>query len=525
MTTGKDKPPIEQSATVRQRLADLRFRLEQVSRAWTVDDYKSLVRFYVDLLPRIMDAERSTIFVAELGMERIWSLYGTGLDGIKIEPPRNESITGRVISTGQCAIEHNLDKRHGFHSETDTLTGFVTRNLICAPIKSLTGHGVTGAVQVLNKRGSGGFTAEDGQQLQDIANLLSTSIESILVSQEILRISNQMNSEVERYEKNHFRDVPFIAESPVMHNILDTVRMISKTPVNVFIQGEHGTGKELIARMIHEGSERRERPFVAVNSAAIPETLMESEFFGYEKGAFTGAVTSRKGRLEEADGGTLFLDEVADMTLTIQPKFLRAIQEGEGCRLGSNKLQHYDLRIVSSTNKDLRSEVAQGRFREDLFFRLFSVEIDLPPLRERREDIPTMALTFLDRVSRRFKKQVTGFSPQVLRLFEDYSWPGNVRQLLREVEHLVALTPEGDPITVDKCSRELQNFRQGPIEEGLVSGSLPDQVRTLEVRLIRRALQQANGNKHKAAGILGITRQGLHKKIQRYAIDDASREL
>jgi len=523
--------------TIHQRLATLKFRLEQVTRSWTVADYEALLRFYVAILPKVMDAERCTIFIADLEMNKIWSMFGTGLNGIKIEPPRDESVVGRAISTGQCIIEHDLDKRHGFHTEVDAKTGFITYSLICAPIKSMTGRGIAGAIEVLNKQGCRRFTSEDEERLQEIANFLSTSIESILLSKEILRISSQLNCEVELFERNYFRDVPFIVESPVMRNILDDVRMISKTPVNVFIHGEHGTGKELIAHMIHEGSDRRDKPFVAVNCASILETLMESEFFGYDRGAFTGAVSSRKGRFEEADGGTLFLDEVADMPPAIQPKFLRAIQEGEGSRLGSNKLSRYNLRIISSTNKDLREEVAQGRFREDLFFRLFSVEIHIPPLRERREDIISMALAFLDKVSHRFKKRVGCFSPQVLSLFEDYSWPGNVRQLLREVEHLVALTPEGERITTDKCSRELRNFGidvssdfkekdpADPVDHvDNVDYSLPDHVKALEIKLIRKALQATEGNKNKAAALLGITRQGLHKKFKRYQIAEGDKK-
>ncbi|MEW6379515.1 MAG: sigma 54-interacting transcriptional regulator [bacterium] len=511
---------VNEPETIYQRLANLKFRLEQVTRSWTVDDYEALLKFYVAILPKVMDAERCTIFMADAEIGKIWSMFGTGLEGIKIEPPKDESVVGRAVSTGQCIVEHDLDKRQGFHTETDARTGFVTHSLVCAPIRSLTGRGVAGAIEVLNKAEGRQFTRQDVERLQEIANFLSASIEGILLSREILRISSQLNCEVEQFEKNYFRDVLFIVESPVMRNIIDEVRMISKTPVNVFIHGEHGTGKELIARMIHEGSDRRDKPFVAVNCASILESLMESEFFGYEKGAFTGAVASRKGRFEEADGGTLFLDEVADMPLAIQPKFLRAIQEGEGCRLGSNRLMRYNLRIISSTNKDLRQEVASGRFREDLFFRLFSVEIHIPPLRERREDIVTMALAFLDRVSQRFKKRVAGFSPEVLSLFEEYSWPGNVRQLLREVEHLVALTPEGERITIDKCSRELQNFGHSLHEKETAGYSLPDQVRALEIRLIRKALQEARGNKNKASALLGITRQGLHKKIKRYCLDE-----
>ena len=210
------------------------------------------------------------------------------------------------------------------------------------------------------------------------------------------------------------------------------------------------------------------------------------------------------------------------MPLTIQPKFLRAIQEGEGSRLGSNKLIKYDFRIISATNKDLRKEVEENRFREDLFFRLFSVEIHLPPLHKRKEDIVPLALVFLEEISRRFNKKIAGFSPELLNLFEDYNWPGNVRQLRSEVERLVALTPEGTVIGPEKCSRELLSVSPLPStrrEGSFNSLSIPEQVKSLEIRLIEKALAESSGNRVKAAESLEITRQGLHKKMKRYGID------
>jgi transcriptional regulator with PAS, ATPase and Fis domain len=306
-----------------------------------------------------------------------------------------------------------------------------------------------------------------------------------------------------------------------MMKILSQVKLVSATPVNVIIQGENGTGKELIARMIHEESTRSDQPFVAVNCASIPETLVESEFFGYEKGAFTGAHTSRGGYFEEASGGTLFLDEVADMPMSIQPKFLRAIQEGEGYRLGSNRLIKYVVRLISATNKNLKQEVEAGRFREDLFFRLFSVELHVSPLRDRKEDIAPMAFVFLDDVCRRFEKKVAGFSSDVIGLFEECHWPGNVRQLRREIERMVVLTPSGEQITLDKCSGALLRSVIGTATEeplGLWHIPLPDQVRSFEIRLIRKALTETHDNRTHAAKLLGITRQGLQKKIKRYGI-------
>jgi transcriptional regulator with GAF, ATPase, and Fis domain len=504
---------------IRQRLTHLKLRLEQAVHAWTVDDYWALLEFYVDIVPVIVPAERCTIFIIEMGTEKICSFIGTGLQKMHIEPPKDKSIAGKVISTGQPMIAIDLDKSYGYHTEVGAKTGFVTRNMVCAPIKSLTGHGVTGAIQVLNRKGRDSFTSEDLDMVNEIARHLSISIESLLLNREIFRISSQLNREVERFDESYFRDVPFVAESPAMKEILNQVWLVSGTPVNVLIQGENGTGKELIARLIHEESNRREQSFVAVNCASIPETLVESEFFGYEKGAFTGAQTNRRGYFEEASGGTLFLDEVADMPMSIQPKFLRALQEGEGYRLGSKRLIKYDLRIISATNKNLKQEVEVGRFREDLFFRLFSVEIHIPPLRERKEDIAPMAFFFLEDICRRFEKKVVGFSPEVINLFEEYHWPGNVRQLRREVERMVVLTPAGERITPNNCSKDLLQSALDTNPQRLPESlhvSLPEQVNALEIRLIQRALKEAGGNRTRTAELLGITRQGLHKKMKRY---------
>jgi DNA-binding NtrC family response regulator len=249
---------------------------------------------------------------------------------------------------------------------------------------------------------------------------------------------------------------------------------------------------------------------------------VESEFFGYEKGAFTGATTNRRGYFEEASGGTLFLDEVADMPLVIQPKFLRAIQEGEGYRLGSKRLIHYNLRIISATNKSLKQEVEAERFREDLFFRLFSVEIHIPPLRERKEDIAPLAFVFLEDTCKRFEKKVAGFSSDVINLFEAYVWPGNVRQLRREVERMVVLTPANAKMMPDACSPDVLKAANdaNPCDAPpSLAFPLPDQVKELEIHLIQKALEETSGNRSRAADLLGITRQGLHKKMKRYGFD------
>lgn len=506
--------------TYESQLTLLKQKLSKLTGAWTNEDYHALITFYSSFIPSLMKVERCTVFIMNLGSNEICSIFGTGLEHQQIQPPLKGSIVGGVINSGQKVLINDLQGHSGYHSFIEEQTGFTSHNLICAPIKSLTGKSITGAVQLLNKVDNQPFTEEDLIRLEDIAHFLSHSIESIVLNQEILRLATSLGKEATRLEKDSVNGVTLIAESPAMLEVLDLVRIVSKTPVNVLIQGENGTGKELIARMIHQNGDRDQQPFLPVNCASIPENLMESQFFGHEKGAFTGAESARKGLFEEASGGTLFLDEIGEMPLVIQPKVLRAIQEQEGQRVGSNVLFSYDLRLISATNRDLSEEMKQGRFREDLFFRLFSVEITLPPLRDRKEDILPLALHFLQLTNERFSKNIPGFSPEVLNLFETYGWPGNVRQLQKEIERLVALTPEGQLIKPDRLSKDLhslyltQNDNYSESTDGYLA--LPEQTKRLEIILIQKAMRRSKGNKTQAAKLLAISRQGLDKKIKRY---------
>lgn len=521
----KGNSSIAETAVSEKRLALLRQRLSQVMSVWTVKDYNAFVMFFVRILPTLFDAERCTIFIIEIGSEKICSMYGTGIEGEQIEPPRQGSVVGEVISTGKGTLVDNLDKRVGYHTHLEEKTGFVTRSMACVPIKNMTDHGVTGAIQILNKKTGSSFDKTDLLLLEEVAGYLSNSIESIILNQEIMRLSNQLNREVSKLDRRFAQQNLLIAESLEMREIVSLAGEISASPVNVLLQGENGTGKELVARLIHELSDRRDKPFIAVNCAAIPENLVESEFFGFTKGAFSGADAARKGRFEEAEGGTLFLDEIAEMPMTIQPKFLRVLQEREGMRLGSSALVKYDFRVISATNKDLALEKDQGNFREDLFFRLFSIDIHIPPLRKRRDDVLPMAAAFLAEIANRFNKKIAGFSTDVLGLFECYSWPGNVRQLYSEIERLVALTKDGEMIQVAACSRELLSHQAAyPADALHLSGraseySLPENLQELEVLLITKALRKTGGNKSHAARLLEITRQGLMKKMKRHGID------
>ncbi|MBL4795265.1 MAG: sigma-54-dependent Fis family transcriptional regulator [Pseudomonadales bacterium] len=497
------------------RLSILRKRLELVNQSWTSDQYRHLQDFYVRILPSIMQCERCGIFVVDSESGEISSTAGTGLEHHKIIVTDPNSVVGRVIGNGEVCIHNEMDTSTGFHEKAGRQTGFSSRNILCVPILSITSKNIMGAVEVLNALDEEGFLEKDVELLNEVASYLAMAMENNLISRDILSISNTLNQEVSALRGESGSGI--IATSDVMMKVLEEVQTVAPLPVSVMIFGENGTGKEQIANMIHDLSSRCEMPLVAVNCAAIPETLIESEFFGYEKGAFTGATDSKAGRLEEAEGGTLFLDEIGEMPLAMQPKFLRVLQESEGARLGSNKVVKYDLRIVCATNKNLREEVKAGRFREDLYYRLFAIEITLPPLRERSDDIIVLALSFLDELRETFGKMVGSFEPDVLDLFQRYQWPGNVRQLRREIERLVALSPENESIRSEYCSEEVKKACSVKTSSYQRHGlTLTEEVESLERLMIESALGESKGNKAEAARQLGISRQGLHKKLNRY---------
>ena len=304
--------------------------------------------------------------------------------------------------------------------------------------------------------------------------------------------------------------------------VLRSVEKVAASDTTVFVAGESGTGKELVARAIHRLSRRANGPFIKVNCGALTETLLESELFGHEKGAFTGAVKQKLGRFELADGGTLFLDEVGDVTPAMQVKLLRALQEQEFERVGGERPIKVDVRVVSATNKDLDTEVAAGRFRQDLFYRLHVVPLRLPPLRERREDIPILAQHFVDKLGPRTNPRVRGVSDAALGRLMAYHWPGNVRELENAIEQALVFA-EGTEIGVPALPAFLHN--SGAVEEERLDiprqMSLPDILDDLERQLILKAFEKARGVKTETARLLGIKTSALYYKLEKYGIGGA----
>ena len=308
-----------------------------------------------------------------------------------------------------------------------------------------------------------------------------------------------------------------IGASPPMLRLKETLAVVAPAEATVLITGESGTGKEVVAQIIHQNSRRKDGPLVKVNCAALPETLLESELFGHEKGAFTGATARREGRLKSAHGGTMFLDEIGEMSQATQAKLLRALQEGEYTPLGSNHTYKADVRVLAATNRNLASEVKTGQFREDLYYRLNVVNLEMPPLRERGEDVMTLAEKFLARFNEKNQRDLRGFSPMARSRLLAYAWPGNVRELINAVERAVIMAP-GPLIETTDLPLALQNPAAGQDEAVLRAGM---SIQEAERLLIERTLEATGGNRTQAADLLGITRKTLQNKIKEYGLPPA----
>ena len=340
-------------------------------------------------------------------------------------------------------------------------------------------------------------------QIDELVLTVRKALENRFLKKEVVRLKKEVES---RY---HFHQL--IGKSPLMQDIYDLIERIRESSSNVLITGESGTGKELVAKSIHYSGLRKEGPFIAVNCAAIPETLLESELFGYKKGAFTDAKSDKKGLVFEAHRGTLFLDEITEMPLVLQAKLLRMIEEREVRPLGDTNSHSIDVRMISASNRDIRSLTREGKFREDLYYRLKVIDIELPPLRERKEDIPLLVQHFIGKFSEEMKKKISGVSEDTLKLLVDYPWPGNVRELENVIQRAITLTRHEGILPDDLPSSMLQEIREKVLDRGFRAKYSIDQ---LEKDYIRKILIEVGGNKSKAAEILGLDRKTLYRKLE-----------
>lgn len=490
----------------------------------------------MQVLHEKMGMERGTLTLLDTRTKELSIEVAYGLEKDAIRRGRymvGEGITGRVVAANKPMVIPNVGEEPLFLDRTrsrgdlrDTPIAF-----ICVPIQL--DQKAIGALSVDRLFREEGSFDEDIRLLTIIGSMVAQAVRIHEMVAEEKKTLQTENTLLKQELKKVFHPANIIGESKRMADVYATIELVSRTSATVIIRGESGTGKELVSHAIHYHSERSDGPFVKISCAALPEPLLESELFGYEKGAFTGATTSKPGRFELANGGTLFLDEIGDISASTQVKLLRVLQEKEFERIGGTSTIRVNIRLITATNKDLEKEVREGRFRDDLYYRLNVIPIFLPPLRERREDIPMLVNHFLHKINQEHKKNVNYISDEAMHYLMHYAWPGNVRELQNAIERAVVmcktetLTPDLLPIPGERGVPALATFQppahvsELEASEEVSAGdesSLPDMVEGLEKKMISKVLQQTAGNQRKAAKLLGLTERMLGYKIKKYGL-------
>ena len=486
-------------------------------------NFDLLLKLIADEATKHLDADRATIFILDREKGELWAKIALGVsDTIRFDS--RLGVAGAVLIAGKPMIVEDAYKSPLFYPSIDSTTGYHTRNVLSVPLRNPKQE-VIGVFQVLNKR-DGRFTTEDEHFVLALANQAAVALENSFAlsdletrQQELIQENQHLRKEIEE----RFTNKSILGTNAKINEIRAIIEKTAETTVSVLITGENGTGKELSARAIHYMSARRAKPFVAVNCAALPEPLVESELFGIEKGVATG-VERRVGRIESANGGTLFLDEIGDLSLAAQAKLLRVLQEREVEWVGGRKPISIDIRLVAATNKDFKEEIKQNRFRQDLFFRLNVIHIRMPSLREIRSDIPLLATFFLRKYSKEMGRDIQGLSQDATKALMAYHWPGNIRELENEIKRGVVLAA-GREIQVQDLSDPIREERlsvsdaDSPKKSG-EKQTLKDRVTTLEIQMIRDAMGQTGSDRRRAAKILGLSHQGLINKLKRYGLEE-----
>ena len=490
-----------------------------------------------------LDMHRGALVLLDESTGRLRTEAAVGLTSEEIERGKyalGEGITGNVVATGRPRIIADLRSEPDFLNKTGRLGshGPVATSFLCVPIKIE--NRTAGALSVDRPFVSDERLQSDHRFLDIVAAFLAQAIQ---INRMVMRQKEELleeNAQLRAQVRDRYRFENIIGDSPAMHEVFGTVGQVANSRATVLLLGETGTGKEMIAKAIHYNSPRREKPFVRVNCGAMTSTLLESELFGHVKGSFTGAIRDKEGRFEAADAGTIFLDEIGTMEPQLQVKLLRVLQEREFERVGDNATVKVDVRVIAATNVDLQEEVARGNFREDLFYRLNVVSIYLPPLRNRREDIPRLIDYFLDKYNGINERKLRRISREMLNVLLRYPWPGNVRELENAVERAVVLS-NGEDFTEDLLPLSVRMFaasrRTNQASESIetLTRRLADQaisdyemregeiyslvINQIEQALIDRALAKCGGVKTKAADFLGINRNTLNKKVKELGIE------
>jgi len=524
----KVTPPLV-TGELRRELREL-YVLQKIGETLSMSlDLNVTVQSVLENLSKHMGMEHGTLTLLNPRSKEIiiWSAKGMDLRQMRRGRYKlGEGITGKVVETGEPMVVPNIGLEPLFLNRTRSRGDLSRQNIsfICVPIKEA--GEVIGALSVDRVFDRSALLQEDVRLLTIIATMVARAARlSQRVQEERERLEEE-NTALRRQLKTRYRIENIIGSSRVMQEVFRNVYQVARSKATILLLGESGTGKELIAHAIHYMSPRVDRPFISISAASLPETLLESELFGYEKGAFTGAISSKPGRFELADKGTLFLDEVGDLTLATQVKLLRVLQEREFERVGAIRTTKVDVRVIAATNRTLDQEVHEKRFREDLYYRLNVVTLYLPPLRERREDIPELVEHFVRRFARENEKSIVRVAREAMDTLVSFSWPGNVRELENCIERAVVMTES----VVIQHKDLPQNIRDKVVpryfEERFNGSSNPEShehnlsgsVKQLETRMIQKALSECGGNFRRAAKLLGVTERILGYKAKKYKI-------
>lgn len=478
-------------------------------------DMRNVLRPVMDTLGEYMEFQHATVTLYNRQTGEISIELATGLSPTQTKKGRykvGEGITGKVVETGKPIVVPDVTKDPNFLDRTGRgkISG---KSFVCVPISIE--KEVVGALSVDEFNSSKDQLDEDLRLLEIIAMMIASAVKLRRQAEEETEILLAENERLRTELKDRFRPSNIIGNSREMQVVFDQIAKVAKSPSTVLILGETGTGKELVAQAIHYNSDRANGPFVRVHCAALPENIIESELFGHEKGAFTGAIAEHKGRFEMADGGTIFLDEIGEISATLQVKLLRVLQEHEFERVGGNKTIHVNIRVIAATNKNLLQMVHEGKFREDLYYRLHIFPIYVPPLRKRKSDIVLLADYFLERYSKMLGKDVRRLSTGTIDMLMSYHWAGNVRELENCIERAV-LVAEGNVIYPHHLPPTLQTAESTGAP---VRGDLKSMVETYERDIICDALKSAKGKVAPAARALATTQRILGYKIKMLGIN------
>ena len=482
-------------------------RLKEIS-TWvsSVQDLDQLLELIIETATRMMDAKASSLLLLDPKTQRLYFKVATGekKDDVKqFEIEMGQGIAGYVAQTGEPLLIPNVSEDPRWYKEISESIGFETRSIACVPMK-LRGDTI-GVVEIIDKADGSAITGEDLKRLSVFAELAAVGIEKKKKIEHDKKEIRDLKEELDlKYE--------LIGESPALRKVISDAVKVANSKASTLILGESGTGKELLARLIHRAGARKDEAMIVLNCAALPETLLEDELFGHEKGAYTGATGRKIGKFELADKGTIFLDEIGEMSPGMQSKLLRILQEGVFYRVGGNKSIPVDVRVIAATNRNIAEEVTEGRFREDLYYRLNVVQIHMPPIRERKEDIPLLAEYFLDIFKRDRVVSNMTISKKAMNAMIQYDWPGNVREMKNAIERAVVMGNGGAVMPED-----LPQFAAKPSYPGMKVGlTLKEATDMFKKEFIALNLRHTGGNRSVAAKTMNIQRTYLSRLISRY---------